>query len=314
MSQHPYRKRLRLVDDSTHDSLAAGYRGMLPRGPALESHLAAVVEDTLAHPGSLVRAQLAHATLKELHGDDRAALSLAVAIEYFHAASLLFDDMPSMDDAAERRGRACPHVVHGEAATTLAALGLINQAYGLAWQAIGTLHSPDRERAVELLVECLGLQGILDGQSRDVHFSEGPRTCASALDAAAGKTVPLIRLTLVLPALVGGADGATLAHLEALSHDWGLAYQVLDDFKDRLETNAETGKSCGRDEGLGRPNIALTAGDDAALEQLDALLEDASARLAALRAGGRGWAHLVLLHGILVAEREAIGRRLQVVA
>jgi geranylgeranyl pyrophosphate synthase len=311
---HPCRQRLRLVDDATQDRLLAGYRGMLPRAHDPERHLSAVVEDTLDHPGSLVRAQLAHATLRELGGRDDAAVALAVAIEYFHAASLLFDDMPAMDDAMERRGRACPHLVHGEAATTLAALGLINQGYALAWRAIGILPDDEREHAAEFLTECLGLRGILDGQSWDVHFNEGPRTPERALRAAAGKTVPLIRLTLVLPALVGQAAAETIASLESLSTAWGLAYQILDDFKDRLVTDEEAGKSCGRDASLGRPNVALTTGDASALERLDDLLTEATRQLAQLRGTARGWDHLVLLHGILVAERENIAHRLDAVA
>ena len=311
---HPCRQRLRLVDDDTHARLTEACRTLLPRSGDLERHLSAVVDDTLAHPGSLIRAQLAHATLRRLGGADAPATALAVAIEYFHAASLLFDDMPSMDDASERRGRPCPHLVHGEAATTLAALGFINHAYGLAWRAIGTAPESHRERAAELVVECLGLRGILDGQAWDIAFGEGPRTKERALRAAAGKTVPLIRLTLVLPAIVAGAEEPIVASLESLSRSWGLAYQILDDFKDRLAADAETGKSCGRDGDLGRPNVALTAGDAGALRELDQLLSASARDLARLRSGGRDWDHLVLLQGMLAEERDAVGRRLTTAA
>jgi geranylgeranyl pyrophosphate synthase len=270
------------------------------------------VEDTLSHPGSLVRAQLAHATLRELGAPSGRSIRLAVALEYFHTASLLFDDLPSMDDARERRGHACPHLVHGEAATVLAALGLINQAYALLWDSLGGLDAAGRERGSVLVAECLGLTGILDGQSRDLHFAESRRTPDDALEASAGKTVPLIRLTLVLPALVGGASDEEIGRLESLSECWGLAYQILDDFKDRLMDDDEVGKSTGRDLLLARPSVPVTSGSEAALERLDALLADAAESLAGLGRSRIGrWAHLETLQRRLVAERDEIVQRLE---
>ena len=41
-------------------------------------------------------------------------VDLAEGIEYFHHALLIFDDLPCIDDAVERRGRRCVHRVAGE--------------------------------------------------------------------------------------------------------------------------------------------------------------------------------------------------------
>ena len=79
-----------------------------------------------------------------------------------------------MDDARERRGRPCPHRTHGEASATLGALALITRAYGLLWEVLGTLDGERRARAGALVGECLGAEGILDGQARDLRF-ERPR-------------------------------------------------------------------------------------------------------------------------------------------
>jgi geranylgeranyl diphosphate synthase type II len=302
---------LRILDDTEFDRVRDGFRELLPVGPDLERHLAGVVDDTLQHPGSLVRAQLAHATLLELGVQPSSSIRLSVAIEYFHTASLLFDDLPSMDDAEERRSRPCPHLVHGEAATVLAALGLINEAYSLLWEALGPLPDSTRSRTSSLVKECLGLQGILNGQSRDHHFGEGARTAADAVEASAGKTVPLIRLTLVLPALVGGATARELDRLESLSSCWGLAYQILDDFKDRLMDHEEVGKSTGRDVLLVRPSVPATAGSAGAMGRLDELLSNAAGLLADLQGSGtRQWSHLEQLQARLSAVRADIAARL----
>ena len=69
-------------------------------------------------------------------GRRRHAQELAVALEYFHTASLLFDDLPCMDNALERRGAPCTHLVFGEEGAILTALALINRAYALTWRAV----------------------------------------------------------------------------------------------------------------------------------------------------------------------------------
>ncbi|HEX4956492.1 MAG TPA: polyprenyl synthetase family protein [Thermoanaerobaculia bacterium] len=278
--------------------LAAGFRELLPMGADLERHLAGVLADALRHPGSLARAQLAFAVLSELAVAAEPARELAIAIEYFHTASLLFDDLPAMDDARERRGRACPHVVWGEAATMLGALGLINQGYRLLWRVIGQL-PPERGReAAELVTACLGTAGILDGQARDLHFAAATRglgaeeTVGEVQRVAEGKTVPLVRLALVLPALVGGASGREVELLDRLARAWGLAYQGIDDAKDGLLAPREAGKSTARDRLLGRPNLPAAAGWNGALARLEELLAEAGSCLDQLAALRPAWGRL----------------------
>ena len=62
-------------------------------------------------------------------GDPRRVLPAGCAVEMVHTASLILDDLPSMDDARSRRGRPACHVAHGEATAILAAFALLNRAY-----------------------------------------------------------------------------------------------------------------------------------------------------------------------------------------
>lgn len=285
---------------------------MMPLRDGLEPRLRGVVADVLGHPGSLARAQLAYGLGVRQGLAPERALKLAVAVEYFHSASLIFDDMPSMDDARERRGRPCPHVVHGEAAATLGALALITRAYALLWEAIGDGPPARRAAAASLVGECLGLAGILDGQARDVHFRREGADPESVAEVAVAKTVPLVRLSMVLPAVVAGEDAETLRRLERLSASWGLAYQILDDFKDGLMGVEETGKTAGRDAGLGRPNLPALAGPQRALGHLRRLLAQSRAIVDALgeRTADR-WAPLANLQGFLESEARDVARRLE---
>lgn len=304
---------LRLISLSAARRVREAFSSMLPVGGHVEPHLRDVVTDTLTNPGNLVRAQLAYGVAVGGGVAPTRALRLAVAVEYFHAASLLFDDMPAMDDARSRRGRPCPHLVHGEAAATLGALALITRAYELLWQALEDLRPRGRERATRLVADCLGLAGILDGQARDVHFQRRAAREPDILRVAAAKTVPLIRLALVLPAILSGARARMIARLERLAAHWGLAYQVLDDFKDVLLSEAEAGKTTSRDGRLGRPNLPQHAGVELALERLAQILSEARAEVWIL-GRGEGNSPLGRLQEALEAAHEDVVRRLATAA
>jgi geranylgeranyl pyrophosphate synthase len=300
-----------LLSSEEAAAVRGAYRASLPRSPALEPHLLGVLEDVLESPGSLVRAQLAYGMALRGGVARERALRLAVAVEYFHTASLLFDDLPCMDDATHRRGRPCAHVVWGEAAAVLGALALIARGYELLWQAISGLSGARRSRAAALVSECLGAGGVLDGQARDLHFGAAAPTADRVLEVAEGKTVPMIRLTLLLPALTGRAGASSVEGLERLAKLWGVAYQVLDDFQDVLMSREESGKSNARDAELARPNLALHAGRDAALARLDTLLRESGGELARSRSLRLRYPQLAAIQGFLAGEANEVRSRLQ---
>ena len=298
-----------LVPAAELRALLRAHRDLLPAGAGLEPAFAAVLADLAGHPGSFARGQLAWGLLRALGADATVARHVAVALEYLHGASLVFDDLPCMDDAEERRGRVCPHRAHGEAPAVLGALALITRAYELLWSALAELPPAPRRRGAALVAACLGPAGVLGGQARDLAFAAGGGGEDEVVAVALGKTVPLVRLALVLPALVGGAGDDALAALERLSRAWGLAYQALDDGKDRLMSQRETGKSTRRDDALGRPNLAAQAGWEGSLARLDQELATARADLAAAAAAGLPWDGLAALQAHLEGEAAALRRR-----
>lgn len=240
--------------------------------PDTERNLAAALKDTLARTGNLVRAQLSFHMGRAYDLPEQAALDLAIAMEYFHTSSLLFDDLPSMDDASHRRGTECVHLLYGESATILTALSLINRAYALLWGALAHGQLAHRRQAAEYVERNLGLCGLLNGQSHDLHYAQVPVAMRSPQQVAMGKTVPLIRLALVLPAIVGDANSHTVRLLDRLAVLWGLAYQALDDLRDILHESERAGKTTARDSLLDRPNLALTLGVSATIERLHKLV------------------------------------------
>jgi geranylgeranyl diphosphate synthase type II len=149
-----------------------------------------------------------------------AALDAACAVEFLHSSSLVFDDLPCMDDAILRRDRAPLHKVFGEPVALLAGLALLNQAY--------LLFSPTPELVREA-AECIGANGMIGGQALDIGIGD--------VDLASRdrKTTALMRLTLTAGALAGGAPTELVGELAQCGERLGRAYQMLDDLLDADE-------------------------------------------------------------------------------
>jgi len=260
------------MDDRRRTRLRQAFQDSLPLPEALEPNLREALDRVLAHPGSLIRPEIVHAIATGYGIGEPAATNLAIALEYFHTASLLFDDLPCMDDAAERRGIPCTHVKFGDAGAILTALALINRAYALTWRAAAAVPVERQQRALEFVERYLGVGGLLNGQSTDLHYASLPHDRGTTESIAMGKTVSLIRLTLVLPALLGGASELELRLLDRIAVFWGLSYQIVDDLRDVLQTARESGKTPARDASLGRPNLALAAGVPEAEKRLRRLI------------------------------------------
>ncbi len=275
-------------DNLKRPHFAALFGDSLPLPPQMEPHLESALRHVLSTPGSLVRPCIVYQIALAYGLPAAPAKDLAIALEYFHTASLLIDDLPCMDDASQRRGAACVHVKFDEATAILSALALINRAYALTWRTIAACPSAHQAAAMEYIEQRLGVEGLLNGQSLDLHYGSLPHDRTTTESVARDKTVSLIRLTLVLPALLGEATPQELQLLERIALYWGLSYQIADDLKDILQDPSESGKTGSRDRSLDRPNIALVVGIDRAVERLNRFItlgDRSLTRLLTLRPG-----------------------------
>lgn len=260
------------VTVTTLNRLQQTFHSNLRISPEIEQHLAGALSDTLRHPGNMIRAELAFRIACSYDLSEERSESLAIAMEYFHTASLLFDDLPCMDNADRRRGATCVHRSYGEGAAILAALALINRAYGLLWTAVSGVPGDVQARALKYVELHLGVAGLLNGQSMDLYSHDARKHPRLPHQIAMGKTVSLIRMSMVVPALLGDATPREVCLFEQLAVAWGLGYQILDDLKDVLLTASEGGKTPARDVAMNRPNLAVTIGVAAAFHRASRLI------------------------------------------
>jgi geranylgeranyl diphosphate synthase, type II len=208
--------------------------------------LRAAITYSLLAPGKRVRPKLAMLTVAHLHQDPRIALDFGCALEMIHCASLVLDDLPSMDDARMRRGRPTLHRVHGEDLAVLAAVALLNQAYAVILRDPGVAPAQKLTLVTELS-EAVGANGLVSGQSRDLHERHNGIAREQLELINHQKTGVLFLLAVAGGCRLADAPGATRLSMSRFAARLGLAFQAADDLLDVQARVAETGKDAGQD-------------------------------------------------------------------
>jgi geranylgeranyl diphosphate synthase type II len=177
-------------------------------------------------------------------------LGLACAAELVHSASLILDDLPSMDNAAVRRRRPALHVEFGEATAILAAIALLARGFELLAD-VGRELRLSRETVAALvceLAQAVGARGMAAGQHLDLTAELGREDLTTIESIHSRKTGRLFVAAFRLAALALAADELSLEALTGFGRNLGLAFQVTDDILSVTATSDRLGKSSAREE------------------------------------------------------------------
>jgi len=216
--------------------------------PGRSPAVAAAMEDSLFAPAKRLRPILSLLVADVLRGQPETVLPAGCAIEMVHTASLILDDLPCMDDAAQRRGRPTCHVTHGESTAILAAFALQNRAFEILAQ--GWEGAPDAAARTGLardLARAIGLDGMIAGQATDLAMTDTPIDFPTLEFIHSHKTGALFMASAALGAAAARAKPAETAALVAYAKNLGLAFQIIDDLIDATSGATEAGKDVGKD-------------------------------------------------------------------
>jgi hypothetical protein len=172
----------------------------------------------------------------EAIGDD--VKQAAVAVECFHKASLIHDDIEDGD--AKRYDQATLHETHGVPIALNAGDYLIGQGYRL----LAELDCRPEIKVKLLQIAAKGHRQLCIGQGAELRQLADGEACSvdTVIDIFAKKTSPAFAVALEVGAVLGGADETMLAALDTYSDALGVAYQIRDDLHDF--------KACQNSEGL----------------------------------------------------------------
>jgi geranylgeranyl pyrophosphate synthase len=256
----------------------AALEGLLPRADVPPRALHAAMRHLLFPGGKRLRPALAFAAAEAMGAPGERALPMAAAVELVHTWSLVHDDLPCMDDDAERRGRPTVHVAYGEATAVLAGDALLALAFEALASAADEGHEAARVvAALRELAHAAGAAQLVGGQADDLDFDPARVDEAWVDSVHRRKTAALFAAAVSGGARLAGADEPSLARLRRFAVELGVAFQIADDVLD----DAPDADEC---------SLVALIGLDAARARAEAMLAEAltalepfSARADALR-------------------------------
>ena len=194
-----------------------------------------IARASLTGPGNRWRPYLTTAVSQALRSDPAAPFTpsiqkLALAVECFHKASLIHDDIEDGD--ALRYGQATLHATHGLPAALNAGDLLIGEGYRL----IADCGLPGHQIAPLIRIAAHGQRDLCRGQGAELAWQQNPTplTSGQILEIFRLKTAPAFSVALLLGAAHAGALDENEAPLLAFSEALGIAYQIRDDLEDHL--------------------------------------------------------------------------------
>jgi farnesyl diphosphate synthase len=207
--------------------------------------------------------------------DRMRALRAGCAIEAVHVYSLIHDDLPCMDDADLRRGKATVHKAFGEATAVLAGDSL----HALAFEILAdpaTHEDPWVRSDLGLeLARAAGPAGMAGGQMMDLA-AEGQRLDLPAITRLQQlKTGALIEYAVEAACIMTKLPAEARTPYRGYARNIGLAFQIADDLIDHSGDEAAAGKPTGRDADKGKATFVSLLGEERARQQAGFLVNQA---------------------------------------
>ncbi len=222
---------------------------LAPKPGQAPDRLVEAVRYALLAPGKRFRPMLTLLTAAQFGAAEGAALDTACAFEMVHAASLILDDLPSMDNAGLRRGLPTIHRAFDEATAVLAGVGLLNQAYAVVAGDAGL--SPElRAEIAGRIAGSVGFDGLIAGQARDLFDRDQLRDLTAIDRLNHEKTGVLIMAAAQSGARIAGASAQAVQAVGEFGRRMGLAFQIRDDILDAEGSVEGVGKDVGQDAGM----------------------------------------------------------------
>ncbi len=227
--------------ETAKPSIEKALRDNLPLAPRfIETEFNDALEYIVLSDGKRLRPVLTMLGAEIVGGAGEKVLPVAIAVEFVHTSSLIFDDLPCMDNAGERRGKVSLHEKFGEDLAILVGIALLNSAYGLVFETKNT-SAENQIAAHREMVSCIGASGLVGGQSVDLALAKGANSMSISDEFETIrnlKTSSLIRMAIGIGAILSNANRAQLTVLNRFAELLGEAYQLSDDLLD-LEEDKE---------------------------------------------------------------------------
>ena len=243
------------------------------------------VRYSLFADGKRIRPVFALAVASIFRVDENEMMDSACTLEMVHTCSLILDDLPSMDGATLRRGKAANHLVFGEDTAILAALYLLNRAYSILANYKRAMFSPILStQFVTILSRALSSDGVIGGQLVDLASKDKAINLETLEFIHSHKTGALFIACAEMGAGYAKARETERNAVLTFAKNLGLAFQITDDILDATADPESIGKDTGKDKG--KTTFITFCGLDGARKLTNELIDTAEQSLHVLRARG----------------------------
>ena len=218
------------------------------------------------------------------------------AIEMIHTSSLIHDDLPCMDNDQYRRGKKSTWAAFGEDMGVLAGDALIVYAFETACQAFAlSEHTRRVGEAIRILAEKTGIYGMIGGQTVDVELTNQPVPREKLDFIYRLKTGALLEASMMIGAVLAGADEESVRLVEKAASEIGVAFQIQDDILDVTSSQEVLGKPVLSDEKNCKTTYVTLEGLDKAREDVAKISQAAIEDIKALPGENRFLEELVAM-------------------
>lgn len=239
--------------------------------------------------GKRIRPVLALECCRLCCGDYKKATAFACALEIIHSYSLIYDDLPCMDNDTMRRGKPTNHVVFGEDIALMAGMGLYCRAFEIVTDTYKEFGLTETQLidGIKALLKASGMSGIVLGQVLDIDNVAGKHTDLDYIQRVHDyKTSAMLEASSEVGAICGGANEKQRAALLEYSKNIGLAFQIRDDILDVTGTDGNMGKTLGKDRESGKTTFVDIFGVGGAQRKVVELTERAKSAISCFYDGG----------------------------
>ncbi|PWU66940.1 polyprenyl synthetase family protein [Gracilibacillus dipsosauri] len=199
------------------------------------------------------------------HFQPSSIIPLIRSLEYMHTASLIFDDLPSQDNASYRRGRETLHEKYNTAIAELTGLFLTQKAY----EEQASLNSFDPSTVLQLIqYSAQKTAEMCRGQAIDLAAKGKELTIEELNDMCFYKTGIGFEASLVMPSILAKASEEERSSLKKIAYHAGIAFQIKDDLLDVEGDLQLLGKPVGNDQQNNSSTFVTILGMDGAKKEM----------------------------------------------
>ena len=180
-----------------------------------------------------------------------------MAVELAHCFSLVYDDLPCMDNDDLRRGKATVHKAFNEANALLGGASLLVYSFKLLSLNSFKINIEDKLKIINNFSDVTGAEGVLSGQYLDL-LAENKKfklTLKNFKEIQKKKTSLLIAFSTLTGAIIGNATKKEQKDMFDIGLLIGSLFQIQDDILDQEGNEEEMGKKVRKDKDLNKATI-----------------------------------------------------------